>query len=111
VVALSVHSWIIKSIDAAHPGLKERREMEQQAFGRRIRGQLICAGDDRDAMTRLLQDGLLPDGLVVVQYDQQWPTMTKAREVGYVDADHYITDAGRQRLAKASASPSENVSL
>jgi hypothetical protein len=73
--------------------------------GRRIRGREICAGDDRDAMTRLLADGLLSDGLVVVQYDQQWPTLTKAREVGYVDANHYITEAGRERIARASGSP------
>lgn len=75
----------------------------RETFGRPIRGRVIRSGDERDAMTRLLQDGLMPDGLVVVDYDQQWPTLTKAREVGFVDARHYITAAGRTRAANRSA--------
>lgn len=68
-----------------------------------IRSRKVDHEDKRDAMTRLLQDGLLPDGLVVVQYDQQWPTLTKARSVGYVNEDNFITPLGRRRIAKAEA--------
>jgi hypothetical protein len=68
----------------------------------KVRGMKVDHEDDRDSMTRLLQDGLLPDGLVVVQYDQQWKTLTKARNLGLVDDNHYITPLGRKRMAKAA---------
>jgi hypothetical protein len=68
-----------------------------------IRNRNIDSADKRDAMTRLLVDGLTPDGLVCVNYDQQWKTLTKARDLGYVDADYRITEAGRKRIAKSGA--------
>ena len=59
--------------------------------------------DKRDAMTRLLEDGLLPNGTVVVSYDQQWKTLTAAKRYGFVTEDHKITDAGRAYVAKMKA--------
>jgi hypothetical protein len=59
--------------------------------------------DKRDPMTRLLEDGLLDNGTVVVSYDQQWKTLTAAKRYGFVDEDHKITDKGRAYVAKIKA--------
>jgi urease accessory protein UreE len=59
--------------------------------------------DKRDAMTRLLEDGLMPDGKVVVSYDQQWKTLAAAKKYGFVDDNENITDKGRAYVAKMKA--------
>ena len=72
------------------------------AADRLIRTRKVSSSDRRDSMTRLLEDGLTSDGLVVVSFAQQWPTLAKAQRCGFVDADNRITALGRARLAKAT---------
>lgn len=64
----------------------------------------VTHADKRDPMTRLLEDGLLSDGTVVVDYDQQWKTLTAAKKYGFVDDGHKITDKGLAYVAKMKAS-------
>jgi hypothetical protein len=65
--------------------------------------RVIEQGDKRDPMTRLLEDGLLDDGTVVVSYDQQWKTLIAAQRYGFVDENQKITDKGRAYVAKMKA--------
>jgi hypothetical protein len=63
------------------------------------RPRYIAPSDTRSPMLRLLQDGIHgPDGLVEVNYAEQWRTVFKAQRLGLVDSDCRITDAGRQWL-------------
>jgi hypothetical protein len=71
--------------------------------GTRFSRNRVSHTDKRDPMTRLLEDGLMEDGMVVVSYDQQWKTLTAAKKYGFVDEDHKITDKGRAYVAKMKA--------
>jgi len=61
----------------------------------------IAADDKRDAMTRLLSQ--TNKGLVYVEYAQQWKTHRQARLYGYIDENGYITERGKEILARELA--------
>lgn len=71
--------------------------------GTQMSRRLVDPSDKRDPMTRLLEDGLLADGKVVVSYDQQWKTLTAAKRYGFLDENERITDKGRAYVAKMKA--------
>jgi len=52
-------------------------------------------------MLRLLVDGQLPDGMVAVNYHEQWRTLSKAQRLGYLDGSQRITEKGRDFIAKS----------
>lgn len=65
-----------------------------------FRPRNVKPGDTRSPMRRLLEDGECnPPGFVCVNYDAQWRTLWKAQELGYLNSDQYLTEAGRAFLA------------
>lgn len=63
----------------------------------------VSIQDKRTPVVRMLQDSADKSGMICIAYDQQWKTLWKAQELGWVDANQYITDKGREHLAKFAA--------
>jgi hypothetical protein len=57
------------------------------------------AKDGKSPMYRLLNQ-VDDNGLVAVDYHQQWPTFFKAQAAGYLDDDGYLTQDGANYLAE-----------
>lgn len=55
----------------------------------------VGAGDKRSPLRRLLEDCTHANGQVLVEYDQQWRVLWRAKELGLVDDNQFITQAGR----------------
>jgi hypothetical protein len=65
----------------------------------RVNARQVDHTDKRSPLRRLLEDGLLDDGMVVVSYAQQWRTLSKAIRQGYLDESQRLTEKGRALLA------------
>ena len=64
-----------------------------------FRPRNVDRDDKRSPMLRLLQDCNCK-GQIQVDYAQQWPTLFKARRLGYLDGDCRLTDAAVAFLAQ-----------
>jgi hypothetical protein len=80
-----------------------RRRLNRGLF----RPRYVAIGDKRSPMLRLLQDGQLPARAedcgkvkVAVDYEPQWKTLGKAMRLGYVDGDQFLTEKGREFIAR-----------
>lgn len=75
----------------------KRRSRRMRRFRQHV---WVNPDDKRPPMVRLLQDcDNKSTGMVEVEYAQQFSTLAKAEQLGYVDDHQRITPAGRAWLA------------
>lgn len=60
---------------------------------------LVAVDDTRSPMLRLLQDCNV-QGMIQVDYAQQWRTLFKAQRLGYVDDRQHLTERGAAFVAR-----------